>query len=1420
MQNLTVYTILFLLGIGTLSHAAQPYQPKVINPLTESWRWTHFSEVEGKGIRNIVEDQSNTIWVSSNEGLLEYDGYQWSTHEQLNEIISAPPEEILVGRDQHIYVTTTHGIYMYDHEEWSPYYELPDEESFDFTQIKQLKDGTLIASSNHGVLHFRTDGTDFYTSPVKKKILEQYISDVNWILLPDESLLDGDFMTITDVLLIDQKFWFAITPKTEHGKVLIFDPTEHSQQYIAEYHILHNTDQYPLGESQKILLSQKNEVWLINSTTNKGLSVLTKEGQIKKQIKLSKIFGGDEYMSSIKQTQDGTIWISGMARVYTLKDQEWNIYKAPSYPVPANHIILQLSKNNKLWIAGYKSKMLLLDLSNEEQVSYTGLNYQCQVSPTEQWYVSIDDKIVQHKDGQWISYDSSDGLMDQPTSLLHTSQGQLWATGSHRGKAATALYTPDGWELTVHPSLSWGIDYRTPIEARDGSIWFGASVDAEVEFGYYSGVLQLVNPSSPNREWIHHRNEENGLLQSSIYGIGESPDGRIWIGGIRLSVYDGDHWSDVPDERLQQYVNIVTSTEDLLLVGSRYYGLFIYDGESWTNYNTTHGLSSNTIISIDAISRDHIYVSTDNGICRFDGVSWTQDVFPERFDMNFEGGSILHTDESSIWINKSPRGWKRRAYQENTERIDKNDFFTTRLPLDDLPPETSIDFFLESVSREGNSVINWSGSDYYYGTPNNRLSYSYRLDGGEWSPFSEEEQYTFTSLGSGKHTLEVRARDLDFNIDPTPAVVEFKVLPPLWKQAWFLLLIGGFLTIFGIYEYRVLSKKRKLEILNDALQKSNADLIEGRQKIEQQNKEILEQQEKILLQSHALEQSNIDLESRNKEVQHQKDQLEEMVLKVENLSKAKVGFFTNISHELRTPLTLILGPAQQLMHAESISPDDRNRLYRTIHKNASRLLKLINQLLEMRRIEQSSLELKLSNINLEKFSQEIISMFETLAIRRDIFLSLDTDTIAPQIAVDTDKVEKIMVNLLSNAFKNTRDGGSISLSLDTVSHGEEQLPPFYEDYVKITIVDSGVGMTQAQIDRIFERYYTQSNEKHEGNIQHTGIGLSYVQDLVYLMQGEIRVASQPEQGTTFSVYLPLLSSETHISEDQPSLKTAQREVSALLSHLNDEEWQSQQQSKPQATKILVVDDNRDMRQFLQSVLRSKYEVITAENGEAALKIANSQNLDLIVSDVIMPEIDGYALCERIKNNINTSHLPVILLTAKIMEENKKTGYQMGADDYITKPFNPELLFIRIENLLNQRKQLRDKFTKEFILTPNTETIVSQDEILLQKIVDMMETHIGDASFNVDKMCKMVHLSHMHFIRKVKQLTGKKPIDLLKSYRMKKAKDLLEQQKISIAEVGYKVGFDLPNSFSRAFKKEFGMSPTQYVNAHKKNTVLA
>lgn len=1412
MWKLPLLNIFMFLGCSLTLLATTPYEPTIVDPLTQSWRWKQFPELEGKGIRGIFEGKDQTVWIPFNEGIYEYNGYDWKLHNQDNGLDATPVEQVYVTQAGEVYAASVNGLFQLQGSQWIKKFDIPEKIPFQFNKLIELSPGIIAAPSNRGLV-LLGDYVRIYTSESRIDDYRNRIPEVEWIALPNDLTPEQDFRDITDILRDrNDRIWLAVNLPNDQGRLLSFPMDELANEFIAKYDIYSSNDKIQLGDAQKLMQDKDGAIWVINAVYKTGISVL-RDGEWE-YIKLSDQLSGDEYMTDIVQSEDGTIWIGSLGKLYAYKNKQWAMYSAPDYPIPANRVLLQKSKGNYLWVAGYKSKVFFLDFSFDTWISYADLNFQFQEKSDESWYLEVNGKVVrQNKDG-WLAYGEEDGLMDVPIRVVKTRSGQIWAAGSHQGMAATAVFRNGVWERYLHPRLSWGIDYRSVFEDRSGNLWFGGAVDSESDKGHQGGVLQLLNPLDDDKKWVHHPGGENGLSQSNVYGIGQSPDGQIWIGGSNFYGFNGDTWQRHMDTRLQQFVNDVSSSDKLLVAGSRYYGVFMFDGEQWRNYDNSNGLSGNTVISLDIVGPECIYVATENDICRFDGTGWVSKVFPAELNMDFEGGMLMHDLEGAIWINKSSRSWKRRAFSYNkTRQGEKHGIVAHRYRPDRTPPETVISMFSKEVSPEGNTLIKWDGNDYFAQSAQKELMYSYKLGDAPWSPYSADNNFTFMSLSNGTYTLQVRARDQDLNVDPTPAMIQFTVLPPVWKQMWFILLLLAFFTVLGVFEYRIITKKRKLELLNESLHQVNEKLKDKNEKIASQNQEILTQQAQIIKQAKVLEVANHHLEERNREIKQQKDQLEEMVEQIEELSKAKLGFFTNISHELRTPLTLISGPIDQLIRNGHELPEaTRTGLYQIIERNSNRLLKLINQLLEIRRIENSNLDLNFLTVSLPNFIGEIVGMFENLAVEKDIYLEFEHNCPQNEWTIDPDKLEKIMVNLLSNAFKHTPSGGSVEVMLNQLSAQEAELPALYEDYLEIKVKDTGCGIRKEDLHLIYERFFASDSQNADPNS--SGIGLAYIKELVNVQRGEIRVDSQVGVGTVFKVYLPCIHKPEIKRQHPPTapFKLAQKEAASLLqSWALEHEIQAAfaEEETTERRKILIVEDHKDMQLFLESFLSEKYEVIKANNGKEGLKKAQVHAIDLIVSDVMMPEMDGLSFCEKIKSDIPTSHIPVILLTAKVLEENTIEGFEKGADAYVTKPFNPELLLARIENLLLQREQLKTSFNRDFMLTPQKIKLASPDEELLRRIVEIMEEHLENTDFNVNQMCKMVHLSHMHFIRKVKQLTGKKPVDLLKSFRLKRAKDLLVQNNLSISEVAYRVGYDLPNSFSRAFKKEFGLSPKEF-----------
>jgi signal transduction histidine kinase/DNA-binding response OmpR family regulator/ligand-binding sensor domain-containing protein len=1416
---LYLFSFLSLLICQHTVFGQQSFSPEFADPLLEPWRWKQIPELRGKGIRCILESNDHSVWFGVDNGVYRYNGKDWIFYGTENSPINGPINIMVKADDGTILAGSTNGLFAFQNNSWKTLIAGNNSIHTNINSIKPISSGCILAGINQGILVFK--GTQKYLCTTKTFFgpFKNLFPGLNMIELPQHEVFKNNIPTINDIFEYSPSELWVLFSTKDAGFIFQFDVNKAITTGFNDYKITTTLGTTKLlGNRMKILRTYENKIWIVSGHYNS--EVITYDGKKWNAIKLSKIFGGDELHTSLMEAKDGSIWVGGLGKLYVFKNNKWSIYEAPQFPIPYSRIIFTESSTGIIWIAGMQNEVYYLDYSFKKWATYKNLNFECEAPNGDKWFLTVDNRVVVQRKDNWFAYSAKDGLIENPVKIITTRSGQVWVGGSQNGVAATAYLEAGKWNMQLHPALSWGIDYRDVFEAADGTIWFGGSVDALKDKGQLAGVLRLQISKDKKFTWTQF-SAAQGISQSNAYGMGQSKDGTMWIGGARLHFFNGKAWERSKKlDVLNQYVNCIYSVPGQnMWVGSRFYGLFSYDGKVWNEYNANKGLSSNSIISIFAVNDSCVWVATDNGICRFDGKAWVNGIFHPMLTLTREGGSVVVAKNGAVWINKSMREWKRRAFTFNTtNKSSLENFYTVRYLPDTLSPSTKIKVFTPKVDQSGNTVINWEGNDYWEDTPSGQLYYSYRINNGEWSSFENTLYHTFTNLHSGKYTFEIRARDLDFNVEKTPAKIYFSVLPPVWKQTWFILLLLTFAGLLTYTGYQIIKRNKVLLKLNNTLNYANQELT-------QQKEEIIGQQRQIIEHQDQLEYSNTLLENQNEEIASQRDKLSEMVQTIEVLSQARLSFFTNVSHEFRTPLTLILGPLEKLLADNIKEGTERKYLYNLIHRNAQRLLRLINQLLEFRKIEIGAIELSIRPGDMVKFLSDITNLFKSQASQRKIKLSFHASEGTIMTVFDYDKIEKVIFNLLSNAFKFTPDGGKISVELiknNPDTSLTNQLGMNGNRFIQIIVKDTGVGIDKEHIDHVFEKFYQVG--EYQRFSSGSGLGLAYIKELIEIHGGKIIVSSTPGKGTSFTVYIPTITIDDDSIHYEPdtsgyletgntSPETGSNEGNKLSEPSLNGDTNIEVQSVPKVETILIVEDDADLMNYLGSIL-SEYQVQLAKNGLEGYHLATEHQPDLIISDIMMPEMDGLELCQKLKSNIITSHIPVILLTARSLVEQKVEGFELGADEYIEKPFNDLLLLARIKNLIDSRRKLRERFLKDFILEPKEINLTSADEKLVQNVIILIEKNLAESAFNIDEMCKQFYLSRSHFTRKIKQLTGLSPIELLTSFRLKRAAQLLIQGKISISEVSYMVGFEHPNSLSRSFRKEFGMSPSEYVEKNR------
>ena len=511
---------------------------------------------------------------------------------------------------------------------------------------------------------------------------------------------------------------------------------------------------------------------------------------------------------------------------------------------------------------------------------------------------------------------------------------------------------------------------------------------------------------------------------------------------------------------------------------------------------------------------------------------------------------------------------------------------------------------------------------------------------------------------------------------------------------------------------------------------------------------------------------------------------------MKEVTAQKLQFFTNVSHEVRTPLSLILAPLDRLIVSLRESPYASD--LRLIQKNANRLLRVINQILDFRKVEGKQEKLAVREIDLVPFVGEIKSYFDSMASVRAISYTFTSSIKQCTLWIDPDLLERAFFNLLSNAFKFTPEGGSVRIELT-----EEG------DRVFIQVIDTGSGIRPANLPHLFDRFYT------EDRSMGTGIGLHLVKEYIHMHGGEIHVESEPGQRTTFTVCLR--KGKAHF-EDSDLMETSVSHQAYEASRLDDSETK-EILSKTYPYTILITEDDDEVRCFLERELSLHFKIRTAANGKDALRVLEEEEISLVVSDVMMPEMNGFELCRMIKSQLPFSHIPVILLTALTDERQRIFGITGGADDYIQKPFHTDYVKIKIIHLLQERQKLRERLLEKLrdnkLLLSEPEKVESIDDAFLRKFAEQIEAVYADPEYNVEKLSETLGLSRGHLHRKIKELTGTAPVEFLRTYRLNKATQLLRQNAYTVSEVAYRTGFSSPAYFSKCFKAVYGVTPTEY-----------
>ncbi|MEW4925461.1 two-component regulator propeller domain-containing protein [Algibacter sp. 2305UL17-15] len=936
------------------------------------------------------------------------------------------------------------------------------------------------------------------------------------------------------------------------------------------------------------------------------------------------------------------------------------------------------------------------------------------------------------------------------------------------------------------------------LEDSNKNLWIGT---------YNKGINRWLFDKTSNtykKDYLSHNERDYLSIPSNIIrNIKEDKDGNIWFAtGKGLSMLPKNEISKEnpkfetfkynPDDKnsiSHDYIlELFEDSKGILWIGTFGGGVNKYippigkAPPKFMAYKEKDGLPNNVVKGILEDDNGNLWISTNKGLSKFDPDNETfknydvndglqDNEFQELARLKRKNGDLIFGgtngfnvfNPSEIRDNPIEAETIITKFSVFNKPVHVGDTLNNRVILKHPISQTD---HIKLKYKENSFSFEFAGLHYSAPEKNNFL---YMLEGfdKDWIYTNSKKRFaTYTNLSPATYTLKVKASNNDNVWDSTPSLLKITVAPPYY------------LTNFAFLVYSLI-------LLGLLLLYRRFTIIKTTKK-------------------HALELEHLEKEKNNE------------------LQRIKLEFFTNITHEFTTPLTLIKGPLNFLQkQGDNLENEVKQEQYKLMQKNTDYLLRLISQLLDFRKINQGKMRLVMRNSNIVNFIKEVSEPFQFMARKQHIAFNVEASNNNLKSWFDHDSVEKIMNNLLSNAFKFTPESGIINVSISEIEGSKNLNLENDLSYIEIKVKDTGAGMDEVKVSNIFKRFFSEKN-KDKKNSEGMGIGLAFVESLVLLHQGSIKVDSKVNQGTTFTVRLPKAKKAyTNIPEitckdvSESDFHVRSSESDSMAIGINDDIVdESLSKESSETPTLLVVDDNEDIRIFIKQALKTKYTIYTAENGADAIELLQNINPKIIITDIMMPIMDGIEFCKHIKSKKETSHIPVVMLTAKLSQENEIIGLKIGADAYIRKPFDIELLELKLSNILKHRQKLRDKFNLDITLQPKEITVTSIDERFLNQAIEIVEKHMMNTDFNVEMMVKEMGFSRTNLYKKFKEITGLSSSEFIRNIRLKRAVQLFEQSDFSVKEIMYMTGFNTSSYFAKCFKKQFGVKPSEYVRQKK------
>lgn len=1202
--------------------------------MLESWRWQSFPQLKGPGFRAVVEDANNHLWFGTDSGVKHYDGITWTDYTIANGLHGAPINVLCAAKDGSVYAGSRKGISQFKNGSWHRVFPLDPKVDWTIWSIREALDGTIWSGTARGALSISPKGDlHYYTTNDCAKGLKIIAPWMTYIIVPDEFATpkkwrnnigivvalglppDGGPITgaviravapngpaeragvrvgdrilsregkdsppdlsyngppgttakmklrymnetrIRDVeipreIVSDQfrDFWiFDAYPDTKGniwfavrtGELIRYNGSLENPSY-ERFDAKDGIDITDIRPGTKLIESPDGFLWAVTVESG-GLNKF--DGTSWSSSKLADL-GGSDQNASVSLSPDGTMWIGGESMLHAYRNGKWSVYRSPQTPIPNGRIIVHADNSNKLWVGGIGHGISNVDLGQTHFATYHNLSFQFATNNGTHWYLTSDGHPVSFSQ-EWTQHTVLENSANMPiVGLVPAIDNDVWAIGEQQGVFEIYTYNNNRWQQSLKTEISEKINPASISKIKDGTVWFGSDGDA------YQYTGQKLN--------TYH----TGFL---VHAIDQTTDGTVWVSShTNLYKLENQKLKRITQpEALNRTISkaILGAQNEDLWVGTAFFGLFQFDGTSWKRHDIQNGLPDNDITDIIDLPNGHIVVSTRAGMSRFDGQIWTDYLT-----------GIPHAAQNGLRI----------GHQNQLHINTPNNQTIHYIPQKQIP-QTTITVSLTQVSQPGNTVLTWQGTNPWQATTQH-LMYSYRLNNKNWSPYTQSTSKVLLSLPSGDHTFQVRTRNTDFVVDPSPAQLTFQVAPPIWREPWLILTVFCLIAAGIAQTARIVQRDRQLHQTNKDLQIAQTDL---ERRVKQRTQELKETNEQLIFEA----------------AERQKTERE--LIHLERL-RALGEMSAGISHNLNNMLTGILGPAQMV---KDLVTDPSGQFYaETILKSATRAKDLVERLHQAVRGQKKNTQhpVQVNQVVLDaiqttrpKWKDEM----EAQGIAIEILTQLET---VPKIKANQTGLHDALVNLIFNAVDAMPNGGSITFTTEVQNN-----------QVAIRIHDTGDGMDADTQARVFEPFFTTKM-----NIG-TGLGLFTVHSEIESWNGAIDVESAKGKGTTFTITVPALlvatDPEPHATNHTPAIPKKD---------------------------ILVVDDEEIVRNIVVHELSKHHHVSAHTNGTEALKVTTKNRFQIAIIDLGMPGIPGDTLAKQIKAENPT--IATILMTGWILDED-------------------------------------------------------------------------------------------------------------------------------------------------------------------------